>query len=324
MPKRAPKRNTATVPHEPRQSVADLVSSLSRGAPDLVVSASARLIALLDKAASLQDGIAREGGLRSAVFLLKMSVAAGYQRIASAASQLLTHLARDNPANQDEICKLEGIPCLVDVVATFGEASESTCRPRSRSSSHGCELLEITEAVRSAAEALGLLAARHAREIARAGGVEVLLARLAGGNCRSVVVEAVVEDTLARIARTSVNTAPDANAFGRHISETVPCRGRRQAFDPSEGGAISPPPSPPPSPSSDMPRDDLLWSEDQFLLERGAASDVSDVRACGMASVLPILQSLLSAVVSCLLLLLMCTTYLLLTFCTRLPPSLFW
>ena len=266
MPKRAPKRNTATVPHEPRQSVADLVSSLSRGAPDLVVSASARLIVLLDKAAALQDGIAREGGLRSAVFLLKMSVAAGNQRIASAASQLLLHLARDNPANQDEICKLEGIPCLVDVVATFGEASESTCRPQSRSSSHGRELLEITEAVRSAAEALGLLAGRHAREIARAGGVEVLVARLAGGNCRSVV-EAVVEDTLARIAGISVDTAPDANAFGRHISETVPCRGRRQAFDPSEGGAISPPPPPPPSHSFDMPREDLLWSEDQFLLE---------------------------------------------------------
>ena len=159
-----PKRNTATVPHEPCQSVADLVSSLSKRTPELVVSASARLIELLDQAAALQDGIAREGGLRSAVFLLKMSVAAGNQRIASAASQLLIHLARDNPANQDEICKLEGIPCLVDVVASFGEASESTCHPRSRSFSPGRELLEITEAVRSAAEALGLLAGRHARE----------------------------------------------------------------------------------------------------------------------------------------------------------------
>ena len=262
-----PKRNTATVPHEPCQSVADLVSSLSKRTPELVVSASARLIELLDQAACLQDGIAREGGLRSAVFLLKMSVAAGNQRIASAASQLLIHLARDNPANQDEICKLEGIPCLVDVVESFGEASESTCHPRSRSFSPGRELLEITEAVRSAAEALGLLASRHAREIARAGGVEVLLARLAGGNCRSVV-EAVVEDTLARIAGVSVDTAPDANDFGGQKSETVPCRGRRQAFrPPDEGRAMSPPPSPPPSPSSDMPRDDLLWSEDQFLLE---------------------------------------------------------
>lgn len=222
---------------------------------------------LLDQAAALQDGIAREGGLRSAVFLLKMSVAAGDQRIASTASQLLIHLARDNPANQDEICKLEGIPCLVDVVATFGEVSESACRPRSRSISPGRELLEIMEAVRLAAEALGLLAGRHAREIAREGGVEVLLACLAGGNCSSVV-EAVVEDMLARIAGFSVGTAPDANALGGQKSERVPCRGRRQAFRPSaEGRAISPPlpllPHPPPPGCHGM----ICRAEDLFLFE---------------------------------------------------------
>ena len=101
----------------------------------------------------------------------------------------------------------------------------------------------MTEAVRSAAEVLGLLADRHARTIARASGVGALLSLLAAGSCRGV--EAVVEDTLARIAGAAVD--------GHH----------------SEGRDISPPPSPPPSPSSGMPsgRDDLMWAEDPFLLE---------------------------------------------------------
>lgn len=241
--KRAGPKSTATVPHA-RHSVADLVNSLS-GTPVQVVSASARLVEAIEHDPGQQDGIATAGGLRSAVFLLKMSQAAGNQRIASAVSQLLLHLARDNPGNQDEICSLEGIPCLVDVVLSFEQASECSCCPRSRSRSPGHELLEMTKAVRSAAEALGLLAGRHARAIARAGGVEGLLSLLAAGNCRSV--EAVVEDALARIAGAAVD----------------------ERF---EGRDISPPPSPPPSPSSGMstsggPRDDLIWAEDPFLLE---------------------------------------------------------
>jgi hypothetical protein len=241
MPKRAAPKRTTTVPHS-EQSVADLVNSLS-GTPSQVVSASARLVEAIAHDPDAAHGIATAGGLRSAVFLLKMSQAAGNQRVASAASQLLLHLARDSPGNQDEICTLEGIPCLVDVVLSFEQASECSCCPRSRSLAPGHELLEMTEAVRSAAEVLGLLADRHARTIARASGVGALLSLLAAGSCRGV--EAVVEDTLARIAGAAVD--------GHH----------------SEGRDISPPPSPPPSPSSGMPsgRDDLMWAEDPFLLE---------------------------------------------------------
>lgn len=231
---------------EPRHSIADLVDSLS-GTPDAVVTASARLVETIEHDPAAQDRIAAAGGLRSAVFLLKMSQAAGNQRIASAASQLLLQLARDHPGNQDEICTLEGIPCLVDVVLSYEQALECSCCPRSRSRSPGHELLEMTEAVRSASEALGLLAGRHARTIARAGGVEVLHSLLTRCNCPSV--EAVVEDTLSRI---DIACGDGAAVDGRRSDSP-------------------PPPSPPPSPSSSFSSgrrdEDEMWAEDPFLLE---------------------------------------------------------
>ena len=145
-------------------------------APEQVVSASARLVEMIDHDPTAQEEIRTAGGVRSAVFLLKLSQAAGNQRVANATSRLLLHLARDNSRNQDEICALDGIPCLVDVLLTFASQGDSCSCPRSPGScpqSPCRELLELTEAVQSAAEVLGLLAGRHARAIARAGGVEV-------------------------------------------------------------------------------------------------------------------------------------------------------
>ena len=150
------------------QVVVDLVAQLELQ-PEQVVDASARLVEVIEHDPPAAQEVRTAGGVRQAIFLLKLSQAAGDQRIASAASRLLLHLARDK-INQDEICSLEGIPCLVDVVLSFAREEDS---PRSRSRSSRRELLELTEAVRSAAETLGLLVGRHARSIARAGGVEV-------------------------------------------------------------------------------------------------------------------------------------------------------
>ena len=164
MPEHAAPQSTETV----HQGVADLVEHLSCArAPAQVVRLSVRLVELIQHdGTATQEGIRAAGGVRSAVFLLKLSQAAGNHGIASAASRLLLHLARDNPGNQDEICSLACIPCLVDVALSL--RLENT-RPRSRSCSPGREL---TEAVQSAVAALGVLAARHARPIARAGGIE--------------------------------------------------------------------------------------------------------------------------------------------------------
>ena len=158
-------KSTITVP----QVVVDLVAQLELQ-PEQVVSATARLVEMIEDDPPAAQEIRTAGGVRQAVFLLKLSQAAGDQGIASAASRLLLHLAQDE-INQDEICSLEGIPCLVDVVLSFARHEEDSPRSRSRSSRR--ELFERTEAVCSAAEALGLLAGRHAGDIARAGGVEV-------------------------------------------------------------------------------------------------------------------------------------------------------
>ena len=153
-----------TAPHGSATAFSLQVELLS-GTPDQIVSASASLVAMIKHDAASQEGIRAAGGLRSAVTLLKLSQTAGNQRIANAASRLLLHLARDNPKNQDEIQGLNGIPCLVDVALTFARLGDSPQSP-------GRELLEMTEAAKSAAVALGLLADRHARAIARAGGIK--------------------------------------------------------------------------------------------------------------------------------------------------------
>ena len=158
--------STKTTPRDvPGATTFSLLFSLLSRTPEQIVSASARLVDMIKHDSASQEGIRTAGGVRSAVTLLKLSQTAGNQRIANAASRLLLHLARDNPRNQDEICTLEGIPCLVDVVLTFVRLGDSPQSP-------GKELLEMTESVRSAAVALGLLADRHARAIARAGGIQ--------------------------------------------------------------------------------------------------------------------------------------------------------
>ena len=64
---------------------------------DQAVQEAARDLAM---PSAVQDLIRTAGGIRSAVFLLKLSQTAGNQRIATAASRLLLHLARDNARNQ--------------------------------------------------------------------------------------------------------------------------------------------------------------------------------------------------------------------------------
>ena len=147
------------------------VELLSR-TPEQIMSASARLVSMIRNDTACQEGIRTAGGVRSAVTLLKLSQTAGNQRLINAASRLLLHLARDNPRNQDEICTLDGIPCLVDVVLTFGRPGVESTTPTTEPRSPGRQLLEMTEAVRSATVALGMLADRHARAIARAGGIK--------------------------------------------------------------------------------------------------------------------------------------------------------
>ena len=72
-----------------------------------VVGAAATLTEMIQRDQTMQEEIRTAGGIRSAVFLLKLSQTAGNQRIGNAASRLLLHLARDNARNQDEISTFE-------------------------------------------------------------------------------------------------------------------------------------------------------------------------------------------------------------------------
>ena len=141
------------------------VELLSR-APEQAVSAAVRLTEMVERDRAALEEIRTAGGVRSAVFLLKLSQMAGHQRIANATSRLLLYLTRDCPRNQDEIRTLGGIPCLLDVVLSIARLGESRY-------ASDRELLEKTEAVRWAAMTLGLLADRHAHAIARVGAVDV-------------------------------------------------------------------------------------------------------------------------------------------------------
>ena len=171
MPSPTAIKRANTDPTESPTAFSLQVELLSR-TPEQIMSASARLVSMIKHDTACQEGIRTAGGVRSAVTLLKLSQTAGNQRLTNAASRLLLHLARDNPRNQDEICTLEGIPCLVDVVLTFGRPGVESTTPTTEPQSPGRQLLEMTEAVRSAAVALGMLADRHARAIARAGGIK--------------------------------------------------------------------------------------------------------------------------------------------------------
>ena len=104
-----------------------------------VLAAVSRLTEMIQHDAASQEEIRTAGGVRSTVFLLKLSQRAGNQRMAHAASRLLRHLARDNTRNQYEIRTLEAIPCLVDLVVSITRLGDSP-------HSSGSELAEMTRA----------------------------------------------------------------------------------------------------------------------------------------------------------------------------------
>ena len=104
-----------------------------------VISATATLTEMIRQDRAIQEEIRTAGGVRSAVFLHKLSQTTGNQRIANASSRLLLHLARDNPRNQDELSTFEGIT-LMDVVLRIARLGDG---PR-----HSRELLEMTRAAR--------------------------------------------------------------------------------------------------------------------------------------------------------------------------------
>jgi len=67
-----------------------------------VVRAATTLTEMIQRDHAAQEAIRIAGGIRSAVFLLKLGQAAGNPRIVKAASRLLVHLARGNARNQDK------------------------------------------------------------------------------------------------------------------------------------------------------------------------------------------------------------------------------
>ena len=67
-----------------------------------VVRAATTLTEMIQRDHAVQEAIRIAGGIRSAVFLLKLGQAAGNPRIVKAASRLLVHLARGNARNQDK------------------------------------------------------------------------------------------------------------------------------------------------------------------------------------------------------------------------------
>ena len=159
---------------DPDSSAIQVQVELLSGCECSVLSAAARLAEMITHSPQAKEGIRFAGGVRSAVFLLKLSQTAGNLRITNAASLLLLRLARDSPRVQDDICALEGIPCLMDVILSIGRGIGARARHSS-----GSELLEMTEmmteAAFSAAMILGMLAERHTRAIARAGRTEACI-----------------------------------------------------------------------------------------------------------------------------------------------------
>lgn len=117
-----------------------------------VVRAATTLTEMIQRDHAAQEAIRIAGGIRSAVFLLKLGQAAGNPRIVKAASRLLVHLARGNARNQDEIRTFEGEPhptspfegiALMDVVLRMARLQGAADCPRT-----GRELLEMTRAAR--------------------------------------------------------------------------------------------------------------------------------------------------------------------------------
>ena len=84
-----------------------------------VVQAATTLTEMIQRDHAVQEAIRIAGGIRSAVFLLKLGQAAGNQRIVKAASRLLVHLARGNARNQDKIAPSKSKPVTVSLTPTL-------------------------------------------------------------------------------------------------------------------------------------------------------------------------------------------------------------
>ena len=84
-----------------------------------VVQAATTLTEMIQRDHAVQEAIRIAGGIRSAVFLLKLGQAAGNPRIVKAASRLLVHLARGNARNQDKIAPSNPKPVTVSLTSTL-------------------------------------------------------------------------------------------------------------------------------------------------------------------------------------------------------------
>ena len=105
-----------------------------------VVGAAAILTEMLQRdhhlGQAVQEEIRTAGGVRSAVFLLKLSQTAGNQRIANAASRLLLHLARDNASTAWSKCLLGSAPArLLCLLRTHQVALGNSALPGERPAS---------------------------------------------------------------------------------------------------------------------------------------------------------------------------------------------
>ena len=84
-----------------------------------VVQAATTLTEMIQRDHAVQEAIRIAGGIRSAVFLLKLGQAAGNPRIVKAASRLLVHLARGNARNQDKIAPSNPKPVTVSLASAL-------------------------------------------------------------------------------------------------------------------------------------------------------------------------------------------------------------
>ena len=84
-----------------------------------VVRAATTLTEMIQRDHAVQEAIRIAGGIRSAVFLLKLGQAAGNPRIVKAASRLLVHLARGNARNQDKIAPSNPKPVTVSLASAL-------------------------------------------------------------------------------------------------------------------------------------------------------------------------------------------------------------
>ena len=107
----------AVAPAEDVPATISAQLELLTGSECNVVRAATTLTEMIQRDHAVQDRIA--GGIRSAVFLLKLGQAAGNPRIVKAASRLLVHLARGNARNQDKIAPSNPKPVTVSLTSTL-------------------------------------------------------------------------------------------------------------------------------------------------------------------------------------------------------------